>query len=58
LRNAPTSLGKQTLDNSVLLNVPASTKLGTSGPNIYYPPKDTVRIAEVLQKPAVNIRPG
>lgn len=57
LRNTPIFCGKKTPDSSVSHSFPASTKLeNRSSPHIYYPPKYTVRISEVLQEPAVNIR--
>lgn len=57
LRNTPLFCSKETPDSSASCNVPASAKLeNRSSPCIYYPPKDTVRISEVLQEPAVNIR--
>lgn len=57
LRNTNTFYNKKTPEKSAPHSVPASTKLKhRSSPSIYYPPKDTVRISEVLQEPAVNIR--
>lgn len=49
LRNASISWGKKIPDHSVSHSVPASTKLQNwPGPHVFYPPKDTVRISEVL----------